>query len=77
MMTNAPYPSPFVWPAYRLWAASGQAALENANVCLLNATTTGTEILKNLILPGKGLAYGKLRLRTTYTMFSKASERLQ
>jgi len=38
----------------RLWAASGQAALENANVCLLNATTTGTEILKNLILPGIG-----------------------
>ncbi|CAO3683034.1 unnamed protein product [Umbelopsis vinacea] len=38
----------------RLWAASGQAALENANVCLLNATTTGTEILKNLILPSIG-----------------------
>ncbi|KAJ2962023.1 hypothetical protein NQZ79_g2820 [Umbelopsis isabellina] len=38
----------------RLWAASGQAALENAQVCLLNATTTGTEILKNLILPGIG-----------------------
>ncbi|KAG0175434.1 NEDD8-activating enzyme E1 regulatory subunit [Apophysomyces sp. BC1034] len=38
----------------RLWAATGQSALENANVCLLNATSTGCEILKNLILPGIG-----------------------
>ncbi|KAI8872772.1 hypothetical protein GQ42DRAFT_59857 [Ramicandelaber brevisporus] len=38
----------------RLWAASGQAALENAHVCLLNGTTTGTEALKNLVLPGIG-----------------------
>ncbi|KAI8343276.1 ThiF family protein [Chlamydoabsidia padenii] len=38
----------------RLWATSGQAALENAKVCLLNATATGTEVLKNLILPGVG-----------------------
>ncbi|KAI8092661.1 ThiF family protein [Halteromyces radiatus] len=38
----------------RLWASSGQAALESANVCLLNATATGCEVLKNLILPGIG-----------------------
>ncbi|KAI9300499.1 NEDD8-activating enzyme E1 regulatory subunit [Cunninghamella echinulata] len=38
----------------RLWASTGQQALENANICLLNATTTGCEILKNLILPGVG-----------------------
>ncbi|GAO49423.1 hypothetical protein G7K_3573-t1 [Saitoella complicata NRRL Y-17804] len=38
----------------RLWAASGQAALESAHICLLNATATGTEILKNLVLPGIG-----------------------
>ncbi|RUS25949.1 hypothetical protein BC938DRAFT_471428 [Jimgerdemannia flammicorona] len=36
----------------RLWAANGQAALEGAKVCLINGTATGTEILKNLILPG-------------------------
>lgn len=38
----------------RLWGDHGQAALEAARVCLLNATATGTEILKNLILPGVG-----------------------
>ncbi|KAI9243996.1 amyloid beta precursor protein binding protein 1 [Phascolomyces articulosus] len=38
----------------RLWAATGQTALENAKICLLNATSTGCEILKNLVLPGIG-----------------------
>lgn len=38
----------------RLWGDHGQAALEAARVCLLNASATGTEILKNLILPGVG-----------------------
>uniref|UniRef100_A0AAR2LIJ7 NEDD8-activating enzyme E1 regulatory subunit n=1 Tax=Pygocentrus nattereri TaxID=42514 RepID=A0AAR2LIJ7_PYGNA len=38
----------------RLWGDHGQEALENAHTCLLNATATGTEILKNLILPGIG-----------------------
>ena len=40
----------------RLWAASGQEALENANLLLLNANpgAVGVEILKNLILPGIG-----------------------
>lgn len=38
----------------RLWGNHGQAALESAHVCLLNATATGTEILKNLVLPGVG-----------------------
>jgi len=36
----------------RLWAANGQEALEKAHVCLINATAAGTEILKNLVLPG-------------------------
>ncbi|OAQ62249.1 NEDD8-activating enzyme E1 regulatory subunit [Pochonia chlamydosporia 170] len=38
----------------RLWAASGQAALETANVLLVNASsgTVGVEVLKNLVLPG-------------------------
>ncbi|RLV95150.1 NEDD8-activating enzyme E1 regulatory subunit [Spathaspora sp. JA1] len=38
----------------RLWAASGQSRLENSHICLLNGTPTGSEILKNLILPGIG-----------------------
>lgn len=38
----------------RLWAASGQAALESANVLLVNSGggTVGVETLKNLVLPG-------------------------
>ena len=40
----------------RLWAASGQEALENAHVLLLNSGpgVVGVETLKNLILPGIG-----------------------
>lgn len=38
----------------RLWAASGQQALEDAHILLLNsgAGTVGVETLKNLVLPG-------------------------
>lgn len=38
----------------RLWDDHGQYALEAAHVCLINATATGTEILKSLVLPGVG-----------------------
>ncbi|KAK9469449.1 hypothetical protein V1512DRAFT_201535 [Lipomyces arxii] len=38
----------------RLWAANGQAALEEAHVLLLTASAAGAEILKNLVLPGAG-----------------------
>ena len=40
----------------RLWAASGQAALESAHVLLINSGTgvVGVETLKNLVLPGIG-----------------------
>ncbi|XP_031558271.1 NEDD8-activating enzyme E1 regulatory subunit-like [Actinia tenebrosa] len=38
----------------RLWGDHGQLALEKAKICLINASATGTEILKNLILPGMG-----------------------
>ncbi|XP_053173485.1 NEDD8-activating enzyme E1 regulatory subunit [Scomber japonicus] len=38
----------------RLWGDHGQETLENAHVCLINATATGTEIMKNLVLPGIG-----------------------
>ena len=39
----------------RLWAASGQSALESANLLLVNSGcgTVGVETLKNLVLPGK------------------------
>ena len=38
----------------RLWAASGQEALETANILLVNSGggTVGVEALKNLVLPG-------------------------
>lgn len=38
----------------RLWGDHGQSALESAHVCLINASATGAEILKNLVLPGIG-----------------------
>ena len=38
---------------FRLWGDHGQETLEGAKICLINASATGTEILKNLILPGK------------------------
>ncbi|KAJ3225897.1 NEDD8-activating enzyme E1 regulatory subunit [Clydaea vesicula] len=36
----------------RLWHNHGQQALENSKVLLINGSATGTEILKNLVLPG-------------------------
>lgn len=38
----------------RLWAASGQQALEDAHILLINAGpgVVGVETLKNLVLPG-------------------------
>lgn len=38
----------------RLWGEDGQARLEKAHVCLINGGATGTESLKNLVLPGIG-----------------------
>ncbi|KAI9596629.1 NEDD8-activating enzyme E1 regulatory subunit [Syncephalis fuscata] len=38
----------------RLWQANGQLALETAHICLIGSSGTGTEILKNLVLPGIG-----------------------
>lgn len=38
----------------RLWAATGQAALESSRVLLLTSTATSTATLKNLVLPGIG-----------------------
>ena len=38
----------------RLWGASGQKALSESCVVLINASAAGTESLKNLVLPGIG-----------------------
>ncbi|KAF7792179.1 hypothetical protein EIP86_003210 [Pleurotus ostreatoroseus] len=38
----------------RLWAASGQAALESSRMLVIAASATATSILKNLVLPGIG-----------------------
>lgn len=38
----------------RLWASTGQNRLEHSHVCLIGASATGSEILKNLVLPGIG-----------------------
>lgn len=39
---------------FRLWGEHGQNSLERANICLINATAVGCEVIKNLILPGIG-----------------------
>ena len=38
----------------RLWGEHGQAAMEDCSICMINGTGTGTETLKNLVLPGIG-----------------------
>ena len=38
----------------RLWGSSGQRALGQTTIVLVNATAAGTETLKNLVLPGVG-----------------------
>ncbi|XP_045138460.1 NEDD8-activating enzyme E1 regulatory subunit-like [Portunus trituberculatus] len=38
----------------RLWGDHGQSLLEIGHVCLINASATGTETLKSLVLPGLG-----------------------
>ena len=64
-MTTSTTPPPLQAPSakekkydrqLRLWAASGQLALENAHVLLLNdgPGVVGVETLKNLILPSIG-----------------------
>lgn len=38
----------------RLWAATGQNALEQSRILVIGASATSTSILKNLVLPGIG-----------------------
>ena len=39
---------------HRLWAASGQAALESSRILATSGSATSTSVLKNLVLPGVG-----------------------
>lgn len=38
----------------RLWGNHGQTKLESSRICLINASTAGTETLKSMVLPGVG-----------------------
>jgi len=38
----------------RLWAASGQSALESSRILVISGSATSVSILKNLVLPGIG-----------------------
>lgn len=38
----------------RLWSSNGQLKLANSHVALIGGSVTGTEILKNIVLPGVG-----------------------
>lgn len=38
----------------RLWANTGQDRLESSSVCIIGASATGSEVIKNLVLPGIG-----------------------
>ena len=40
----------------RLWASSGQRSLEQARILLIGCDATGSQSLKNLVLPGMTLA---------------------
>lgn len=43
--------------ACRIWGDHGQLAVSTAKVCLIGCTATGTELMKNLILPGMVLRF--------------------
>ncbi len=52
----------------RLWGSHGQHLLSTARICLLGCGPTGTETLKNLVLPGCGfvtLVDGRLVTKET------------
>lgn len=51
-MTSAVQPINKYDRQIRIWGDDGQSALQRASVCVVNATATATEILKNLVLPG-------------------------
>jgi NEDD8-activating enzyme E1 regulatory subunit len=54
MSTTSPGASVRYDRQIRVWHEHGQSALERASVCVVGAGPTGTETLKNLVLPGIG-----------------------
>ncbi|KAG0678854.1 hypothetical protein C6P40_000235 [Pichia californica] len=38
----------------RLWNSNGQQSLTESKICIINVSTTASELLKNLVLPGVG-----------------------
>lgn len=46
----------------RLWGARGQRALMESHILLVHAGPTGTELLKNLVLPGVGCVCGRVHM---------------
>lgn len=57
----------------RLWGSAGQKALMEANILLVNAGATGTETLKNLVLPGNILATCRVKQHSYTTCRIHAS----
>src|SRR5258708_31910060 len=48
----------------RLWASSGQRALESSRILVIGSSATSAGILKNLVLPGK---------RCPFTLYSQVA----
>ena len=46
----------------RLWGEHGQAAMEDCSICLINGSASGSETLKNLVLPGACMCHIPLHL---------------
>lgn len=55
VLRRAPCRARKYW-ARRMWGEHGQDALERCTLCLVNGSATGTEALKNLVLPGASRA---------------------
>ncbi|SRR5258708_5485309 len=56
----------------RLWASSGQRALESSRILVIGSSATSAGILKNLVLPGKRCPftlYGQVAIHDARPMF--------
>lgn len=58
----------------RLWASAGQTALEKASILVVNGTATASQVLKNLVLPGKA---GSIRWRGKFKVCTQELALLQ
>jgi hypothetical protein len=60
-------------PLYRLWGEDGQARLEHARICALGSGPVATEILKNLILPGRFSKQLFMKNNAIFRIFCRSS----